>query len=41
VANGKLVNEFSPGALEGETVAEFKTMIDRSHALPVTGQRGN
>ncbi|MEG8016393.1 hypothetical protein [Sphingomonas sp. 22R3R2A-7] len=32
------MNEFSPGALEGGTVAELKTMIDRSHALPVTRQ---
>ncbi|WP_306286230.1 IS3 family transposase [Sphingomonas sp. Ant20] len=33
-----LVNDFLRGAREGGTVAERKTMIDRSHALPLTRQ---
>ncbi|WP_457355678.1 IS3 family transposase [Sphingomonas sp. UYP23] len=33
-----LVNDFLRGARQGGTVAERKTMIDRSHALPVTRQ---
>ncbi|WP_409349189.1 MULTISPECIES: IS3 family transposase [unclassified Sphingomonas] len=33
-----LVNDFLRGAREGGTVAERKTMIHRSHALPVTRQ---
>ncbi|WP_371262547.1 IS3 family transposase [Sphingobium sp. YR768] len=33
-----LVNDFLRGAREGGTVAERKTMIDRSHALPLARQ---